>query len=100
MYQYGCDAYTKVEASRLFYFRLNQKKLRVDKYHGPMDFINSDSETGYPCRQTRNSTVIIHWLTTCIAAVASRRDVNSKGFWEARLLHYVHMQSQVEGNNR
>ena len=42
--QYSCDGYTKVEASRMNYFRNQQKKLRAEKYHGLRDYINSEAE--------------------------------------------------------
>ncbi|MCP4493928.1 MAG: hypothetical protein GY820_42505, partial [Gammaproteobacteria bacterium] len=42
--QYAVDSYVKVEQNRLEYIKMNQNKLRVDKYHGLMDYIGSDAQ--------------------------------------------------------
>lgn len=42
--QFIVDAFLKVEAQRLQWNQLNQKKLRVDLYMGLMDFVNSQAE--------------------------------------------------------
>jgi hypothetical protein len=41
--QYFVDAYVKTEANRLNYYRHNQSKLRVEKYTGLMDHLQSEA---------------------------------------------------------
>jgi hypothetical protein len=41
--QYFVDAYVKTEANRLNYIQFNQSKLRVEKYTGLMDHLQSDA---------------------------------------------------------
>jgi hypothetical protein len=41
--QYFVDAYVKTEANRLNYYRQNQSKLRVEKYTGLMDHLQSEA---------------------------------------------------------
>ena len=40
-HQYIVDAYLKVEANNLNYYRTHQKELRIEKYSGLMDYVNS-----------------------------------------------------------
>ena len=42
--QYVVDAYCKVEAQRLDYIKKNQGALRVDRYQGLMDHLNSRAD--------------------------------------------------------
>ena len=42
--QYIVDAYTRTEASRVDWVMTNQTQLRVEKYQGLMDHINSEAE--------------------------------------------------------
>ncbi|GBM88190.1 hypothetical protein AVEN_262796-1 [Araneus ventricosus] len=45
LHQYLVDMYAKIEAERLLFIRLNQKKLRIDEYiHLKEDAIKNDSD--------------------------------------------------------
>ncbi|GBM28048.1 hypothetical protein AVEN_27437-1 [Araneus ventricosus] len=44
LHQYLVDMYAKIEAERLLFIRLNQKKLRVDEYIHLKDAITNDSD--------------------------------------------------------
>ncbi|GBM94145.1 hypothetical protein AVEN_149549-1 [Araneus ventricosus] len=44
LHQYLVDKYAKIEAERLLFIRLNQKKLRVDEYIHLKDAIKNDSD--------------------------------------------------------
>ncbi|GBM23061.1 hypothetical protein AVEN_114909-1 [Araneus ventricosus] len=44
LHQYLIDMYAKIEAERLLFTRLNQKKLRVDEYINLEDAITNDSD--------------------------------------------------------
>ncbi|GBL65143.1 hypothetical protein AVEN_119706-1 [Araneus ventricosus] len=45
LHQYWVDTYAKIEAERLLFIRLNQKKLRADEYiHLKEDAIKNDSD--------------------------------------------------------
>ncbi|GBN31900.1 hypothetical protein AVEN_239102-1 [Araneus ventricosus] len=44
LHHYLIDMYAKIEAERLLFIRLNQKKLRVDEYIHLKDAITNDSD--------------------------------------------------------
>jgi hypothetical protein len=44
--QFIIDAYIKIESNNLNYIKLNQNKLRTEKYSGLMDYINENIKNG------------------------------------------------------
>ena len=46
--QWIVDSYLQVEANNLNYIRMNQKKLRIEKYKGLVDFLNTDDNLETP----------------------------------------------------
>ncbi|GBO46350.1 hypothetical protein AVEN_97536-1 [Araneus ventricosus] len=67
LHQYLVDIFAKIEAERLLFIRLNQKKLRVDEYIHLKDAIKNDSDpanhgklvTFYPQR-----LLVVHEICT------------------------------------
>ncbi|GBN37169.1 hypothetical protein AVEN_116968-1 [Araneus ventricosus] len=66
LHQYLVDMYAKIEAERLLFIRLNQKKLRVDEYIHLKDAITNDSDRANHGKSVilSQSFLVVHEICT------------------------------------
>ena len=98
--QYLVDAYVKVESQRLDYIQRNQQQLRVEKYRGLMDQLNSNANDMslppgkvviLPSTFQGSPRSLLQNYQDAMALISK--------IWKARFVFNIYMQPKVAGNH-
>ncbi|GBN69020.1 hypothetical protein AVEN_77863-1 [Araneus ventricosus] len=85
--------YAKIEAERLLFIRLNQKKLHVDEYFHMKDASKNDSD---PANHGK-LVILPSTFTGCPRNMHEyAQDIVTYVRWKAITIHHIHFQSKLQ----